>query len=233
MRKFFELLKTKGSLALIGLLIGLFCGFRVANARFRAAQELLSAAAVPTANQTAGGPNASGDANAVQQQTSQLLDAAKASPNDFEAQMAAADQFLQIRRAEGALPYLTQANKLKPEDPRPMSALATSYLLTGKYPEAIQWSRAALKRKPEDLGSKVVLMFSLIESRQQLNEAEKLLAEIEKIKPNDDILNDARRALAEAKAGSAPAAAPATNAPPSGNKSTLDHGPAVEKPTVK
>ena len=230
MKKFFELLKTKGSLALIGLLIGLFCGFRVANARFRAAQELLNANAVPTANPTAG----AGDANAVQQQTSQLLDAAKASPNDFEAQMAAADQFLQIRRAEGALPYLTQANKLKPEDPRPMSALATSYLLTGKYPEAIQWSRAALKRKPEDLGSKVVLMFSLIESRQQLNEAEKLLAEIEKIKPNDGILNDARNALAEAKAGSVPATnAPATTAPPGSNKSTLDHGPAVEKPTVK
>ena len=229
MKKFFELLQTKGSLALIGLLIGLFSGFRVANARFRAAQELLNVGAVATANPTASG----GDANAVQQQTSQLLEAAKAKPNDFEAQMAAADQFLQIRRAEGALPYLTQANKLKPEDPRPMSALATSYLLTNKYPEAIQWARAALKRKPEDIGSKVILMFSLIESRQQLGEAEKLLAEIEKIKPNDDILNDARRALAEAKAGGAPDATAVKGAPASGNKSTLDHGPAVEKPAVK
>ena len=233
MRKFFELLQTKGSLALIGLLIGMFCGFRVANARFRAAQEMLKAAAVTTANPNAG-PNAGADSNAVQQQTSQLLDAAKAKPNDFEAQMAAADQFLQIRRAEGALPFLTQANKLKPEDPRPMSALATAYLLTSKYPEAIRWARAALKRKPEDLGSKVVLMFSLIEARQQLGEAEKLLTEIEKIKPNDDILNDARRALAEAKAGGAPATtAPVKDAPATGNKSTLDHGPAIEKPPGK
>ncbi len=226
MRKFFELLQTKGSLALVGLLIGLFCGFRVANTRFRAAQELLKVAAVTTTN-----PGASGESNAVQEQTSQLLEAAKANPNDFDAQMAAADQFLQIRRAEGALPYLTQANKLKPEDPRPMSALATSYLLTSKYPEAIQWARAALKRKPEDLGSKVILMFSLIESRQQLGEAEKLLTEIEKVKPNDDILNDARRALAEAKAGGVtPPTAAVTDAPVAGKKSTLDHGPAIEKP---
>ena len=230
MRKFFELLQTKGSLALIGLLIGLFCGFRVANARFRAAQELLKNTVVNAAS-----PNASGDSNAVQQQTSQLLEAAKNNPNDFEAQMTAADQFMQIQRPEGALPFLTQANKLKPEDSRPMAALATASLLTGKTQVAIQWARAALKRKPEDLGSKVILMFSLIESRQQLGEAEKLLTEIEKLRPNDDMLNRARQALADAKAGGGAAAAlaPVTDAPASGNKSTLDHGPAVEKPAVK
>ncbi|NOT63207.1 MAG: hypothetical protein HOP19_23610 [Acidobacteria bacterium] len=223
MKKFFELLQTKGSLALIGLLIGLFCGFRVANGRFRVAQETLKLSVAATTT------NASGESNAVQQQTSQILEAAKSKPDDFEAQMAAADQFLQIRRADGALPFLTQANKLKPEDSRPMAGLATAYLLTNKFTEAAQWARASLKRKPEDLGSKVILMFALIEARQQLGEAEKLLNEIEKLRPSDEILGDARRALMEAKTGGAPAAAPATT----GNKSTLDHGPAPEKPSVK
>jgi tetratricopeptide (TPR) repeat protein len=224
MRKFFELLQTKGSLALIGLLIGLFCGFSVANGRFRVAQEKLAAAAVVT---TSGRAN---DGNAMQQQTSQILAAAQAKPDDFEAQMEAADQFLQIRRAEGALPFLMQANKLKPEDPRPMAALATAHLLSGKYQDAVQWARASLKRKPADLGSKVVLMFALIESRQQLAEAEQILNEVEKLRPNDEILGDARRALAEAKTGG-PSIAPA--APATGNRSTLDHGPAAAKPAVK
>ena len=226
MRKFFELLKSKGSLALIGLLIGLFCGFRAANARFRTQQ--LAVSNTVSAPATA---NAGGDANAMQQQTAQVMEKARANQNDFEAQMAAADQFLQIRRPDGALPFLTQANKLKPEDPRPMSALATAHLLSGKYAEATQWSRAAMKRKPEDLGNKVLLMFALIESRQQLGEAEQLLNQIEKLRPNDDILADARRALTEAKAGGA-APAPASQNP-AGAKSTLDHGPAPEKPPVK
>jgi tetratricopeptide (TPR) repeat protein len=221
MRKFFELLQTKGSLALIGLLIGLFCGFRVANDRFRATQEKLNANAATTATAI----NGAGGANAMQQQTSQILEAARAKPNDFDAQMSAADQFLQIRRADGALPFLNQANKLKPEDSRPMAGLATAYLLTNKFTEAAQWARAALKRKPEDLGSKVILMFALIEARIELGEAERLLNEIEKVRPNDEILGDARRALLEARAGGAPAAV--------GNKSTLDHGAAPEKPALK
>ena len=233
MRKFFELLQTKGSLALIGLLIGLFCGFRVANARYRTQQ--LAAQALPGALTATAPARDAGAANATQQQTSAILDKAKANPQDFEAQMAAADQFLQIKRPDGALAFLTQANQLKPADSRPMSALATAYLLSGKYPEAIQWSRAAMKRKPADLGNKVLLMFALIEARQQLGEAEQLLTQIEKVRPNDEIIADARRALGEAKAGGAPmVAAPANEpggAPPSAKKSTLDHGPAVEKPT--
>ena len=228
MRKFFELLKSKGSLALIGLLIGLFCGFRAANARFRTQQLAVSATASAPAVLNAG------EANAMQQQTAQVMEKARANANDFDAQMAAADQFLQIRRPDGALPFLTQANQLKPEDSRPMSALATAYLLSDKYAEAIQWSRAALKRKPEDLGNKVILMFALIQSRQQLGEAEQLLNQIEKLGPNNEVLADARRALAEAKAGGPTAAVSESGSQaPTGAQSTLDHGPAPEKPSIK
>jgi predicted Zn-dependent protease len=225
MRKFFELLKTKGAIAFFGLLIGLFGGFRAANARYRAQQETARDKAATQAMPA--GRNA-GDANAMQQETSRVLEAARANPNDFEAQMAAADQFLQIQRPDGALPFLTQANKLKPEDTRPMSGLATVALMHGQHAEAVRWARASLQRKPADLGAKVLLMFALIEARQQLNEAEQLLNDLEKARPNDGILGDARRALAEARSGSAPVSQPS-----SGNKSTLDHGPATDKSSVK
>lgn len=231
MRSFLELLKKNGSILLIGLLLGLFCGFRLANARFRGVQvaaiEAQAAkAAANLGNASSGGPQ--GDAAQAhgqmpsQSQVNSVIERARANPNDYEAQLDAADQYLQIQRADGAEPFLQQALKLKPEDPRAMTALSTSYLFTGKFSDAALWARRAMAKNPDDLGTKLLLVLSLIESRQNLNEADQLLRQIEQQKPGDKILADARNSLEAVRNGGGKA--------PDAAKTTLDHGPAAERP---
>jgi tetratricopeptide (TPR) repeat protein len=220
MRRFFELLKKNGSIALIGLLIGLFGGFKLANAKYRGVQgaalnaQASRAAANLGANQ--GGTSGPGMSN----QVSAVLERAKAKPNDIEVQLEAADQFLQIQRPQGALEFLQQASKINPEDPRVMTALSTAHLMLGSYGEATTWARRALGKKPDDLGAKLLLTFALIEARQNLDEAEKLLTQIEAIRPGDKILADARASLNAAR----------TSGTPAQPQSVLQHGPDEPKP---
>jgi tetratricopeptide (TPR) repeat protein len=219
MRSFLQLLKKNGSIALIGLLIGLFGGFKLANAKYRGEQGAALNAQVRQAAANLGNVNPIGGSD-MNNQVSATLDRARANPNDLEAQLEAADQFLQIQRPQGALEFLQQANKTNPEEPRVMTALSTAHLMLGNYGEATTWARRALGKKPDDLGAKLLLTFALIESRQNLDEAERLLAQIEALRPGDKILADARASLNAARGGG--------NTPQSSN--VLQHGPAEPKP---
>jgi tetratricopeptide (TPR) repeat protein len=226
MRSFLELLKKNGSILLIGLLLGLVFGFKLANSKFRGAQlAAIEAQAAKAAANLGNAPRGAEQGHAQmpsESQVNSVIERARANPNDYEAQLDAADQYLQIQRAEGAQPFLQQALKLKPEDPRAMNALSTSYLFTGKYNDAALWARRALAKKPDDLGTKLLLVLSLVESRQNLNEADQLLRQIEQAKPGDKMLADARASLEEARKGGGKASDPA--------KTTLDHGSAPERP---
>jgi tetratricopeptide (TPR) repeat protein len=226
MNSFFKLLKTNGSILLIGLLIGLVGGFKFANSNYRKAQiaAVNAQAAKAAANlgtAQAGGSDAH-SAGQAQNQVNELIERARANPNDYDAQLDAADQYLQIQRPQSALEFLQKALKLKPTDPRAMSAQSTAYLLLGNFPESAQWARKALGQKPDDLGAKLLLVLALTESRQNLGEAEQLLNQLDKVRPGDKVLADARESLKAAQG------AGAGNANPT--KSTLDHGPAAPKP---
>lgn len=222
MRSFFELLKKNGSIALIGLLIGLFGGFKLANAKYRGEQgAVLSAQASKAAANLGTNQSAdSGSGQGMNSQVSAMLERARANPNDLDAQLEAADQFLQIQRPQGALEFLQQATKLNPEDPRALTAFSTAHLMLGNFGEATLWARRALGKKPDDLGAKLLLTFALIESRQNLDEAERLLAQIEAVRPGDKILADARASLNAARASGNPAQP----------QSLLQHGPDEPKP---
>ena len=224
MNAFLKLLKTNGSILLIGLLIGLVGGFKLANAKHRREQaNVINAQAAKAAANLGTAPNAGADPHGSgqpQNQVNEAIERARNNPNDYEAQIEAADQYLQIQRPQIALEFLGQALKLKPADPRAMSAQSTAYLVMGNFEEAAQWARKALALKSDDIGSKLLLALSLIEGKKNLGEAEKLLNELDKTRPGDKVLADARESLNAAKAGGAGTA----------TKSTLDHGPAVQKP---
>ncbi len=220
MRSFLELLKKNGSIVLIGLLIGLFGGFKLANAKYRGEQGAVLNAQASRAAANLGNANAGGGSG-MSNQVSATIEQARAKPNDLNAQLEAADQFLQIQRPQGALEFLQQASKLNAEDSRVMTATSTAHLMLGNYDEATTWARRALGKKPDDLGAKLLLTFALIESRQNLNEAEQLLVQIEAIRPGDKILADARASLNAARASG--------GATQPSNK-TLQHGPDAPKP---
>lgn len=211
----FGAMKNRIGFSIIGLLIGLVCGFKWANYSYREAasaagkDDIAKAAAQVTAQ-----PNPA-------QQAMESIKKARENPSDFDLQRVAAEQFMRIQRPEGALPFLQQANQLKPENADVMADLAAVYFDQRQFAEAVAWSRKAVAQEANHPLAKFYLMSSLIESQQNLNEADKLLTELEtatkaKAAPPEaqKALTDMRLRLQEARRG----------------KTTLQHGPATEKP---
>ena len=127
----------------------------------------------------------------------EIIRKARENPNDFDLQRQSAEQFMRIQRSEGALPFLIQANKLKPEDADVMADLAAVSYEQRQFSEAVSWSRKALAKDANHPLGKFYLMSALIESQQNLNEAEQLLAELEAATKAKAAPPDAQRALAQ------------------------------------
>src|SRR5207248_5304865 len=138
---------------------------------------------------------------------------ARNNQTDLEAQRQAAAQFIEIQRPDGALEFLLRANQIKPGDPDVMGDLSEAYFFSQKFDEAISWSRRALAARPTYPLATFYLMASLVETRQNLDEAERLLAQLEALKPGDAALAQVREQLQTAKQ------------PKGQTKSVLSHGP--------
>lgn len=215
----YAFLRSNASLVIIGLVFGLFGGFKIANSQYRSQQAQSLNRAVAQA--TSGMPNsgAEGEIRAI-------IDRAKANPNDAEAQMDAASQFIQIERPQEALPFLEQADKARPNDPRIMAGLGVAHFMLGQFDEAAGWlkrSRAAGASEPTVTS---LLIGSYIETGKNLDEADRLLKELEAQGLEPSKLARIRADLNAARSGNSrePEAKPES-------KSVLDHGP--EAPKIK
>ncbi|MCB1023973.1 MAG: tetratricopeptide repeat protein [Acidobacteria bacterium] len=149
--------------AIVGLLAGCIIGFMFANSVNQNAaktavvtnQPLAPGATDPSQippghPEIPGDPNAPATGGGMQPQVQAAIEKAKSSPEDFEAQLAAAEMYYQIRRYDGAIEYLLKANKLKPDDYETIVNLGNSYFDSAKYEDAEKWYAAALAKKPED-----------------------------------------------------------------------------------
>ena len=152
----------------IGLLVGLIVGFMGANSINK------SVVAVPAPTITAGssapssgnpnlppdhpplgtssgsGGNSQAPGAAVPQVTA-AIDKAKAEPQNFEAQMTAADLYYQIQRLEEASKFYEAANKLKPTETEPMIKAGNAYFDAEKYELAEKWYLQALQKEPKNI----------------------------------------------------------------------------------
>ena len=206
----FGAMKNRIGFSIIGLLIGLGCGFKWANYNYR---EAASAAGKDDIAKAAAKVSSQPD---EARQAMESIKKARETPDDFALQRQAAEQFMRIQRPEGALPFLQQANKLKPEDADVMADLAAVYFDQRQFAEAVSWARQAIAKEANHPLGRFYLMSSLIESQQNLNEADKLLTELEaatkaKAAPPEaqKALTDMRVRLQEARKG----------------KTTLQHSP--------
>ncbi|MGH9839231.1 MAG: tetratricopeptide repeat protein [Blastocatellia bacterium] len=171
----YAFLRTKASFIIVGLILGLFTGFKIANSQYRREQgRALSSAAARSASglPRAGGEHATAEIRAV-------IDKAKANPNDADAQMDAASQFIQIERPEEAMPFLEQAGKARPNDPRITAGLGVAQFMLGNLEQAATWLK-----KSRDLGATEPTVTSLlvgayIQTGKNLDEADRLLKELE------------------------------------------------------
>ena len=149
--------------AIIGLLAGLIIGFMFANSVNQSAVKPV-AATTTSQNQNVppGHPEIGSTNGAMQPQVQAAIEAAKQNPNDFDAQIKAAEMYYQIQKFDGAVEFLKQANKLKPDDYETIVNLGNAYFDANNYPEAEKSYSAALFQKPDDVNVRTDLGLTFI-----------------------------------------------------------------------
>jgi Flp pilus assembly protein TadD len=218
----YAFLRSNVSLILIGLILGLVVGFKAANGQYRRQQsESLNRAVAKVAS----GMNN----NDVQGQVSAIIEKAKANPNDVEAQVEAAIQFIQIERPQEALPFLEQARKVRPNDPQVSAGFGIAHFIMREFDQSIEWLVRAREQGADDPVVTSFLIGSYIQTGKKLDEAGRLLEELEKkgVDPSKvarirEDLNAARLSASGSSGPGRPGATPAA-------KTTLSHGPGEPK----
>jgi tetratricopeptide (TPR) repeat protein len=142
---------------IVGLLGGLIVGFMFANSvnqgQIGAQTTNAAAASMPgTGGMPPGGHPPMGDsADGSMEDIQTAIEKAKGEPNNFDAQIKAAELFYQIQRFDGAVEYLKKASELKPDDYVTVVNLGNAYFDSNKFEDAEKTYAAALAKKPEDL----------------------------------------------------------------------------------
>lgn len=143
---------------------GLIIGFMFANSINK--NELMRVSPAATASQNSnippGHPQIGGNDDAMQPQVQAAIENAKQNPNDFDAQIKAAELYYQIQKFDGAIEFLKQANKLKPDDYETIVNLGNSYFDSGNYADAEKWYSAALAKKSDDVNVRTDLGLTFI-----------------------------------------------------------------------
>jgi tetratricopeptide (TPR) repeat protein len=143
---------------IIGLLLGVIFGFLVTNfvnqggsaGRPGAAQSAASALPPghpPLDSNAATDQQSAGMQAAVQEAIAQ----AHNEPNNFDAQLTAAQMFYQIGRYDEAMQFLMKANQLKPDHYETIVSLGNTNFDAQNYEAAEKWYLAALAKKPDDV----------------------------------------------------------------------------------
>jgi len=146
----------------IGLLGGLIIGFMFANSVNQrgaaTAAQTTSSAALPAGHPDVPGAGPGG----MQPEVQAAIDQARKEPDNFEAQMKAAEFYYQIQRFDGALEFLKRANELKPDSREVIVNLANAYFDSGKYEDAEKWYASALEKKADDVDVRTDLGLTFI-----------------------------------------------------------------------
>ncbi|MCI0336291.1 MAG: tetratricopeptide repeat protein [Acidobacteria bacterium] len=223
-------LKSKVSIIIIGLVLGMAVGFKIANSQYRREQgALLSSAVAQASGQITGSESAdsSGGRNLTPEQRNQIInevksivDKARNNPQDIEAQFDAAAQFIQISRPEEALKFLEQAKKVKPDDARTMAGFGVAYLMMGRASDAVKSAKRARELDPNNPNFSILLFSAYLESKQDLAEAERLLKGLESSGLDPKRLSEMRADLNATRSAGVN----------QNSKTMLDHGPDETKP---
>ena len=190
--------------AIIGLLLGFIVGFMFASSMAQKnAMQPAAAGALPADHPPVGGQQGQQNApnpQAMQAQVQASLEKARSEPQNFDAQLQAADLYYQIQRFDQAIEYLLKANTLKPTDYKTVVLLGVVNLDAQHYDQAEKWYRAALKMKSDD----VMVLAGLAATTLQKGDAkaaEDAIAQLEKVDPTSEDLPQFRDKLASLKAG--------------------------------
>lgn len=223
----YAFLRSNASLVIICLLLGLIAGFKIANSQYRIQQSASLNRDIEKATRGMTGQQA---------EITAIIEKAKANPNDADAQIEAAIQFLRIERAQEALPFLEQARKTDPNDRRPIAFFGVAHFMLGQFDQAIDFLKRSREQGVNSPEFTTFLIGSYIETRKNLDEAARLLKELEAQGVEPDRLAQLRADLDAARSGgaatsdAAPGAQPKDGGEASKPKTVLSHGPEEPKP---
>ena len=147
---------------IIGLMAGLIIGFAIANSINKNELMRVSPVASQNSNIPPGHPEIGGNKEGMQPQVQAAIETAKQNPNDFDAQLKAAEMYYQIQKFDGAVDFLKQANKLKPDDYETIVNLGNAYFDAKNFADAEKWYSAALARKADDVNVRTDLGLTFI-----------------------------------------------------------------------
>ena len=187
--------------AIIGILFGFIVGFMFASS---ANQKYGPGAPVATTSQNLPGDhppvgaNTAGNPAGMQAEVPASIEKARSEPQNFEAQLKAAELYYQIQRYDQSIEYLLKANQLKPTDYQTVVNLGMVNLDAGHFDTAEKWYRAAMKMKADDS----VVLAGMAETMLQKGDAkaaEEAIARFEKLEPSSEDLARFKTKLTELK----------------------------------
>ena len=187
--------------AIIGVLFGFIVGFLFAstmNQRYGPGAPASSSAALPSDHPPVGSnPGAPASGN-MQAQVTEQIEKARKEPNNFEAQIKAAELYYQIQRFDPAIELLLRANQLKPDDYQTLVALGLVNLDAGHYDVSEKWYRAALMKRSDDVVTLSGLAAATL-GKGDAKAAAQAIANLEKVDPTSEDLPRFKDRLASLK----------------------------------
>jgi tetratricopeptide (TPR) repeat protein len=189
--------------AIIGVLFGFILGFLFASTMMQrgpAAPTALSNSQMPADHPALGANAPASNQGNMQAEVTAQLEKARSEPNNFEAQVKAAELYYQIQRYDPAIEFLLKANQLKPDDYQTVVLLGLVNLDAGHYDVAEKWYRAALLKKSDDVPAVAGLAAAAL-GKGDAKAAEQAIASLEKVDPTSEDLPKFKERLASLKAG--------------------------------
>jgi tetratricopeptide (TPR) repeat protein len=186
--------------AIIGLLLGFIVGFMFASSmsqKTSSQQAVASTQAMPPDHPPVGAQNAP-NPEAIRAEVAASLEKARKEPQNFDAQIKAAQLYYQIQRYDQSIEFLLKANQIKPTDYDTVVTLGMVNLDAGHYEQAEKWYQAAMKMKSDDVMVLSGLAAATLE-KGDAKAAEDAIAKLEKADPNSQDLPQFRQKLASLK----------------------------------
>lgn len=188
--------------AIIGVLFGFIVGFLFAssmNQRYGPGAPAAAASTQLPGDHPPVGPNAAAPASGnMQAEVTAQIEKARREPNNFEAQVKAAELYYQIQRYDPAIEMLLKANQLKPDDYQTVVALGLVNLDAGHYEIAEKWYKAALLKKNDDVVTLAGLAAATL-GKGDAKAAALAIANLEKVDPTSEDLPRFKERLASLK----------------------------------
>jgi Flp pilus assembly protein TadD len=185
---------------IIGVLLGFIVGFMLASSMTQ--REAVSSPSARTQaippDHPAAGNGQPGTPGQMQAEVTAALDQARKEPNNFEAQLKAAELYYQIQRYDDAIGYLLKANQLQPDSYETVANLGMVNMDAGHFETAEKWYKAALLKKADDVRVLDGLCVVYLE-QSKAKEAEDTIDKLAKVDSSNTDLAKFREQLAKLK----------------------------------